>query len=184
MIFLKKAIKALTALICAAALTACGAEGILSPKAPDLNRLFAMKAKITHGEESYTAELNRLTEGKWKMTFSEPYQLQGVSFIYTKDGVFASYEGMNQQVSADCASSLPAVLIKSLETAVLDSNASLRSDENGFILQSGDCLISFAKDEAVPDKFEISKERIFGEITEFKFNENLFSEGQDVVLEP
>lgn len=91
---------------------------------------------------------------------------------------------MNQQVSADCASSLPAVLIKSLETAVLDSNASLRSDENGFILQSGDCLISFAKDEAVPDKFEISKERIFGEITEFKFNENLFSEGQDVVLEP
>lgn len=180
--FFKKAIKILTASLCAIALTACGADGILAPKSPDLNRLFTMTAKITQGEESCTAELNRLTAGKWKITFSEPYQLQGVSFIYSKDGVFASFEGMNQQVSNDYALSLPSVLIKALETAVQDSNAALQYNESGFTLQSGDCLFSFAQGEAAPNRFEIPKERISAEITEFKFNEDLFSEGQDVVL--
>lgn len=181
---IQKVIKSAVVSFCALVLVACGSNGgILAPKAPNLNKTFTMTAKITQGEESCTADLSRTEVGKWKITFSEPYQLQGVNFIYSKDGVSASYDGLSvESLTEDFSSSPTAATIKALENLVQDGNAAVKYNENGFTVQSGDCIMSFPKGESKPDKFEISNEKIFGEITDFQFNDDLFKEGQDVII--
>lgn len=181
---LKKMIKSAVISFCALVLAACGSNGgILAPKAPDLNKLFTMTANITKGEQSYALQLDRTEIGKWKITFSEPYQLQGVSFIYSKEGVSAAYDGLSaDSLTDDFSSSLAAAIIRALETAVLDNSGTVKYNENGFTLQSGECILSFPKSGDKPEKFEIPKEKIFGEITDFRFNEDLFANGADVVI--
>lgn len=180
----KKAIKSAVVSFCALVLAACGSNGgILAPKAPDLNKLFTMTANITQGEKSYALQLDRTEIGRWKVTFSEPYQLQGVSFIYSKEGVSACYDGLSaESLTDDFSSSLAAVIIRTLETAVQDNTGAVKYSENGFTLQSGECILSFPKSGDKPNSFEIPKEKIFGEITDFRFNEDLFSNGADVVI--
>ena len=180
----KKAIKSTVVSVCALVLAACGSNGgILAPKAPDLNKLFTFTANITEGAQSYAAELSRTDIGTWKITFSEPYQLQGVCFVYSGDKVSASYDGLSADSLTDDFSASPvAVMVRALETAVQNQSANVKYNENGFTVQSGDCVLYFPQGESKPAKFEISSEKIFGEITEFKFNDELFKNGEDVVL--
>ena len=180
----QKAIQSAIISFCALVLAACGSNGgILAPKPPDLNKLFTLTANITQGEQSYAVQLDRTAIGRWKVTFSEPYQLQGVSFVYSKEGVSASYDGISvDSLTDDFSSSLAAAMIRELETAVQDRNGAVRYNENGFTVQSGGCVLSFSKNGDKPEKFEIAKEKIFGEITDFRFNEDLFSGGADVVI--
>ncbi len=180
----QKAIQSAIISFCALVLAACGSNGgILAPKPPDLNKLFTLTASITQGEQSYNLQLDRTDVGKWKVTFSEPYQLQGVSFSYSKEGVSAYYDGLSaDSLTDDFSSSFIAVMVRSLESAVQDGNGTMRYNENGFTVQSGECVLSFPKNGDKPNKFEIAKEKIHGEITDFRFNGDPVSGGADVVL--
>lgn len=180
---IQKAIKSTVISVCALILAACGSNGgILAPKAPDLNKLFTFSAKITEGEQSYTAELSRTEIGKWKVVFSEPYQLQGVGFIYSGDKVSASYDGLSADSLTDDFSASPvAVIVRAMESAVQNQSPSVKYNEDGFTLQSGDCILFFPQGESKPARFEIPAEKIFGEITDFKFNDDLFKNGEDIV---
>lgn len=180
----QKAVQSLIISICVLALAACGSNGgILAPKPPDMNKLFTFTAKITQGEQSCAVQLDRTGEGKWQITFAEPYALQSVSFTYSKEGVSASYDGVSvQSITDDFSSSFIAVMVRALESAVQDGNGAVRYNENGFTVQSGECILSFPKNSDKPDKFEIAKEKILGEITDFRYNGELSSGGADVIV--
>ena len=180
----QKAVQSLIISICVLALAACGSNGgILTPKPPDMNKLFTFSANITQGEQSYSVQLDRTDAGKWQVTFAEPYTLQGVSFSYSKEGVSADYDGISApSLTDDFSSSFIAVMVRSLESAVQDGNGAVRYNENGFTVQSGECILSFPKNSDKPNKFEIAKEKIQGEITDFRFNGDVVLSGADVVV--
>ena len=180
----QKAVQSVIISICVLALAACGSNGgILTPKPPDMNKLFTFTANITQAEQSYSVQLDRTAAGKWQVTFTEPYTLQGVSFSYSKEGVSVDYDGISvDSLTDDFSSSFIAAMVRSLESAVQDGNGTVRYNENGFTVQSGECVLSFPKNGDKPDKFEIAKEKIHGEITDFRFNGDVISGGADVVV--
>ena len=180
----QKAVQSVIISICVLALAACGSNGgILTPKPPDMNKLFTFTANITQAEQNYSVQLDRTDAGKWQITFTEPYALQGVSFTYSKEGVSADYDGISvESLTDDFSSSFIAAMVRSLESAVQDGNGAVRYNESGFTVQSGECLLSFPKNSDKPNSFEIAKEKIRGEITDFRYNGDVGFGGADVVV--
>lgn len=182
--FLKKALRTGFISVCALILAACGSNGgILTPKAPDLNKCFDMTAKITQGEQHCTAKISRSGIGTWNVTFTEPYPMQGVTFSYSKEGFSATLDDLSaEKLTDDFSNSMTGVIISALETFVQDSSAAVSYTENGFTAQSGECILSFPKGSVSPEKFEIPKEKITAEISDFEIKGDIFKNGAEVVI--
>ena len=73
-------------------LTACESQNLLSPKPPDLNKLFTFSASISCETGNFSALFTRTAMGSWDITLTEPYELQGITFSRTKEGIKASLE--------------------------------------------------------------------------------------------
>lgn len=165
------------------ALTACENGGILAPKAPDLNKQFEMTAEVVWGDSSFTVMASRVFLGKWRVVLNEPYEVQGVTFDYSKDGFTAALEGVGDEVlTSDFSSSPIAAMIDALENAVQDSNAAVTYLDGGYRVSSGDCVLSFEQGSSAPVGFEIPKEKISVRITDFTIKGDIFKDGADVVI--
>lgn len=175
----------LAAFSAAAALTfsACGAGGLLSPKAPELNKKFEMTAEVTCGNSSFTANFSRLNVGSWEVTVTDPYEVQGLSFAYSGGTASASFDGIAaEQLTDDFASSPAGKVISAVENAVQDKTASVSFSDDGLIVQSGECIMAFSEGSSVPSALDLPQSRISAKITDFKVTGEIFPDGVDVIV--
>ena len=173
----------LAAFSATAALTfsACGAGGLLSPKAPELNKKFEMTAEVTCGDSSFTANFSRLNVGSWEVTVTDPYEVQGLSFAYSGGTASASFDGIAaEQLTADFASSPAGKVISAVENAVQDKTASVSFSD--LIVQSGECIMAFSEGSSVPSALDLPQSRISAKITDFKVTGEIFPDGVDVIV--
>ena len=83
----------------ASILTSCEGESLLSPKPPQLNKLFSFSASISCGSGDFSAVFNRTAVGSWDITLTEPYELQGITFTCDKEGVRAALGELSAEPS-------------------------------------------------------------------------------------
>ena len=164
-------------------LTSCESGGILAPKAPDLNKQFELTAEVAWGDSSFAVTASRVSVGRWNVVMNEPYEIQGVSFGYSKDGFSALMDGVGEEeLTSDFSGSPIAVMIDALENVAQDTNAAVVYLDGEYRVSSGDCVLSFEQGSAAPVGFEIPKEKISGKITDFKVTGDIFKDGADVVI--
>lgn len=164
-------------------LTSCENGGILAPKAPDLNKQFDMTAEVTCGDSSFAFTASRISVGRWKVVMNEPYEVQGVTFSYSKDGFTAALEEVGEQeLTSDFGSSPIAAIVSALENAVQDPNGAVAYDDKGYKVSSGESVLSFEQGSSAPTGFEIPKEKISGRITDFAVTGEIFKDGADVAI--
>lgn len=180
---LKRIVFSAAALIAALSLTACEGQNLLAPKPPELNKLFKFSANITCDTGGFSALFSRIAIGSWEVTVTEPYELQGITFTYTKGNAGASLDGLTAEaLTSEFSSSPVACIAEALENAVQDGMASVVYADNSYTVHSGDTVLSFPQGSNVPGGFEIADKQIKGEITEFNVIEEIFKDGADVVL--
>lgn len=180
---IKKVIGFTAASACALVLSACGSSGILAPKAPDLNKQFDMTADVVCGDSSFSLTMSRTSVGRWRVVLNEPYEVQGVTFGYAKDGVTAALDGVGvDEITSDFGASPIAVMINAFESVIGDNNAAVTYLDGGYRVSSGDCVLSFENGSSNPVGFEIPKEKISGKVSEFTVTGELFKDGADVVV--
>ncbi|MBD5104869.1 MAG: hypothetical protein HDT47_08425 [Ruminococcaceae bacterium] len=180
---LKRIVLSASGLIAALSLTACEGQSILTPKPPELNKLFEFSANITCDTGSFSALFSRTAIGSWEVTVTEPYELQGITFTYTKGNAGASLDGLTaDMLTSEFSSSPVACIAEALENAVQDGLASVVYADNSYTVHSGGTVLSFPQGSNVPGGFEITDKQIKGEITEFNVTEEIFKDGADVVL--
>ncbi len=164
-------------------LTACEGQNLLSPKPPELNKLFTFSASISCDTGNFSALFTRSAMGSWDITLTEPYELQGITFSRGKDGAKASLADLSAESLANEFSNSPLTYITdSLESAVQNGNASVVYGDQSYAVNSGDTVIYFQQGSAVPCAFEIPEKQIKGEITEFNITGEIFRDGADVAL--
>ncbi|MCM1054629.1 MAG: hypothetical protein NC394_03815 [Bacteroides sp.] len=180
---IKKALAAAFAFITVLTFTSCGAQKLLSPKPPDLNKLFTFSANVSCGASSFSALFSRAAIGCWEVTVTEPYELQGITFTYTKGKAGASLDGLAAEtLTSDFSSSPVACIAEALENAVQDGLASVVYEDGSYSVHSGGTVMTFPQGSSSPNGFELTEKRIKGEITEFNVVEEIFKDGADVVL--
>lgn len=169
-------------MLCAATLASCsGQSGFLAPSAPNLNKQFTLTAHVTSGDSSFTADFSRTSVGKWQVTVTEPYGVQGVSFAYSGGSAAASFgEFSADALTADFAASPPALMISALEDTVQDTAAAVTYQSDTYTVQSGSCLLNFRQGSAAPIAMELPN--LKAEITDFKITGELFSGEADVIF--
>lgn len=173
----------LAALLSVFSLLLSGCEGsLISSKAPDMNKQFEMIAKITCESGNFTVRFSRSGIGKWRAYVLEPYEVEGVSFVYDSVNSASMGELQAEALTADFLFSPPAIFIRSAEKVILDANAAVRYNDSGFTVTSGDVILSFAQNGSAPDKIEIANEKITAEISEFQITGEIFGDNEDVVL--
>ena len=179
--FPKIILKCGAAAICAAALSSCSGQGFLAPSAPNLNKQLEMTASVTCGDSSFTAQFVRSSIGKWQVTVTEPYEVQGVSFAYSSGAVSASFGELSAEtLTADFAASPPALLISAFENTVQDNNPSVAYQQNTYTVLSGNCLLTFNQGSAAPIALELPE--LTAEITDFKITGDIFPGGADIIV--
>lgn len=180
---IKKLLITAAAIIGILSLTACEGQTLLAPKPPNLNKLFSFTASISCQKGDFSAMFSRTAIGNWEITLTEPYELQGVSFSYSKNGVTATLDELSASPSMSDFSDSPVTYIAdALETAVQNSAASVVYGDASFAVNSGDTVMYFEQGSSVPNAFEIADKSIKGEIGEFNITEEIFKDGADVVL--
>ena len=178
---LKVLLKCLAAALCAVSAASCSGQSFLAPSAPDLNKQFQMTAHVTSGDSVFTADFARTSVGQWKVTLTEPYEVQGVTFTYSGGNASASFgEFTADTLTADFVSSPPALMISALENIVQDAAASVAYQADTFTVQSGSCLLTFTQGSAAPTAIELPN--LKAEITDFKITGDIFPDGADVVI--
>ena len=179
---IKILLKGTAAILCAAALASCSGQSFLTPSAPNLNKQFTLTAHVTSGDSSFTADFSRISVGKWQVTLTEPYEVQGVSFTYSSGVASASFgEFSVNNLTADFAASPPALMISALEDMVQDSTAGVTYQSDVYTVQSGSCLLTFPQGSAVPIAMELPN--LKAEITDFKVTGDLSHSDVDVVVD-
>lgn len=179
--FPKVILKCAAATLCAASLASCSGQGFLAPPAPDLNKQFTLTAHVTGGDSSFTADFSRTSAGQWKVTVTEPYEVQGVTFSYSGGSVSASFGELTAEaLTADFAASPPALMIAALENTIQDSTASVSYQADAYTVQSGSCTLTFAQGSAAPIAMELPN--LKAEITDFKLTGDIFPDDPDVVV--
>lgn len=180
---LKKIALTAAAVIGAISLTACEGQNLLAPKPPNLNKLFSFTASVTCETGDFSALFSRTAIGNWDVTITEPYELQGISFSYTKNGIKASLDELSAEPPVTEFSGSPVTYIAdALEAAVQDGTASVVYGDGSFAVNAGDTVMYFEQGSGVPNAFEITSKQIKGEISEFNITEEIFKDGADVVL--
>lgn len=181
--FFKKIFFVSAAVISALSLSACEGQNLLTPKAPELNKLFNFSANVICDSGNFSAAFKRTAIGEWEVVMTEPYELQGIVFSYSKGAVNASLEDLNaESLTKDFADSPVVSIIEGLESAVQDGGASVIYGSDNYTVNSKGAVMSFPQGSGVPNGFEISEKRIKGEITEFSITDEVFKDGAEVVL--
>lgn len=179
----KKTVKCAAVSGLALILSACGSGGILAPKAPDLNKQFEMTADVVWKDGSFSVTMTRISAGRWQAVMNEPYEVQGVTFAYSKDGAAAELDGIGaDSLTSDFCFSPVAVIIDAVEGVIRDTGAAVNYLDGGYRVSSGDCIIAFEQGSSAPVGFEIPKEKISGKISSFTVTGELFKDGADVVV--
>jgi len=164
-------------------LTACEGQSLLAPNPPNLNKLFNFSASVSCDTGDFSALFTRTAIGNWEITLTEPYEVEGITFSYNKEGVKANLEELSANPSLSDFSGSPLTYIAdSLEAAVQDGTASVVYGDSSFVVNSGDTVMYFEQGSGVPNAFEIPEKRIKAEISEFNITEEIFKDGADVVL--
>ena len=168
--------------LCAVALASCSGQSFLAPSAPNLNKQLEMTANVTCGDSSFTAQFVRSSVGKWQVTVTEPYEVQGVSFVYSSGAVSASFGELSAEtLTADFAASPPALLISAFENTVQDGAASVAYQQDTYTVLSGNCLLTFNQGSAAPIALDLPE--LTAEITDFKITGDIFPGGADVIVD-
>ena len=174
-------LKCSAAMLCAVSLASCSGQGFLAPHAPDLNKQFTLTAHVTGGDSSFTADFSRTSAGQWQVTVTEPYGVQGVTFVYSGGSVSAAFGELTADaLTADFAASPPALLISAFENTVQDSEANVSYQADTYTVQSGSCTLTFAQGSAAPTAMELPN--LKAEITDFKITGDIFPGGADVMV--
>lgn len=180
---LKKLLLTAAAIIGAISFTACEGQNILAPKPPNLNKLFNFTASVTCEKGDFSALFSRTAIGSWDITVTEPYELQGITFSYTKNGVTANLYDLSAEPTATEFSGSPITYIAdALEAAVQDGTASVVYGDGSFAVNAGETVMYFEQGSGVPNAFEIPAKQIKCEISEFNIADEIFKDGADVVL--
>ena len=175
----KVLLKCAAVTLCAVSLAACSGQGLLAPSAPNLNKQFQLTARVTDGDSAFTADFVRTDVGKWQVTVTEPYEVQGISFTYDRGSASASFGELTADLlTADFSASPPVLMISAIEKTVQDSAPSVSYQQDALTVQSGDCTITFQ--QGVPTKLALPG--LTAEITEFAVTGDVFPGGVDVVV--
>ncbi len=181
--FFQKIIRCTVVSVCALALAACGSNGILAPKAPNLNKQLEMTADVSCGDDNFSISLSRNAIGKWQAVLLEPYEVQGIGFNYSRGEVSASLEGISaEKLTSDFDSSPLGIIISSLENALQDNNGTVTYADGGYTVRSGDCILAFEQGSAAPISIEISKARISAKVRDFTVKGDILKDDPDVML--
>lgn len=179
--FPKVLLKCGAATLCALALASCSGNGLLAPSAPNLNKQLALTARITADGSSFTADFTRTGIGKWQMTITEPYEVQGVTFTCTGGSFSAGLDDLTAEaLTAEFAASPPALIISALENTVQDSAPSVAYQKDTFTVRSGNCTLTFQQGSYAPIALELPD--IKAEITDFRVTGDIFPEGAGLVV--
>lgn len=179
--FPKVILKCCAAALCAFALASCSGNGLLSPSAPNLNKQFTLTARVTSGDSSFTADFTRSGVGRWQVTVTQPYEVQGVSFVYSGGKVSAAFGELTADaLTVDFAASPPGLMISAIENTVQSGENSVAYQQDTFTVQSGSCLLTFQQGSSVPIALELPN--LKAEITDFKVTGDIFPEGADVYI--
>ena len=103
----------------------------------DLNRLYSVTAEICYGENTSIANLSRLGNGAWEITFTAPEALSGMTITYLNDSAEITYKGLNFSLPKE---NIPAAAIAETLTKALDNAAS--SSEVVFTAKKGKTVAS------------------------------------------
>ena len=178
---LKVVLKCGAALLCAVSLASCSGQSFLAPSAPNLNKQFQMTARVTSGDSTFTADFSRTSVGRWQVTVTEPYEVQGVTFTCSGGNASASFgEFSADTLTADFAASPPALMISAMENTVQDGAANVAYQSDTFTVQSGNCLLTFQHGSAAPIAMELPN--LKAEITDFRITGDIFPDGADVIV--
>ena len=179
--FPKAILKCGAATLCAITLASCSGQGFLAPSAPDLNKQFTLTAHVTCGDSDFTADFTRSNTGKWQVTLTEPYEVQGVTFTYSAGKVSAGYGNLTADaLTADFADSPPGLIISAFEDTVQDSSPSTSYQKEAYIVRSGSCTLTFAQDSGAPILMELPN--LKAEISDFKITGDILPEKSDVII--
>lgn len=172
-------LKCAAATLCAVSLASCSGQGLLAPSAPDLNKQFKLTARVTDGDSSFTADFTRTGVGKWQVTVTEPYEVQGVCFTYSGGTASAGFGELTADaLTADFSASPPALMISAFEDALQDKAPSVTYQQDALTLQSGDCIITFQ--QGAPTALKLPG--LTAEITGFAVTGEISPGGVDVIL--
>ena len=179
--FPKAILKCGAATLCAVTLASCSGQGFLAPSAPDLNKQFTLTAHVTSGDSDFTADFTRSNTGKWQVTLTEPYEVQGVTFTYSAGKASAGYGDLTADaLTADFAASPPGLIISAFEDTVQDSAASTAYQKDTYMVRSGSCTLTFAQDSGAPILMELPN--LKAEISDFKITGDILPEKSDVII--
>ena len=179
--FPKLAYKCAAAILCAVSLASCSGQSFLTPSAPNLNKQLALTAHFTSGDSSFTADFVRTSVGKWQVTVTEPYEVQGVTFTYSGGNASASFGDFSADtLTADFAASPPALIISALENTVQDNAANVTYQADTYTVQSGSCTLTFPQGSAAPVAIELPE--LKAEISNFKVTGEIFPDDVDVIV--
>ena len=180
--FPKVILKCCAALLCVFSLASCSGNGLLAPSAPNLNKQLTLTARITTDEGSFTADFTRSNIGKWQVTVTEPYEVQGVSFACDHGSFSAALGDLTADtLTVDFAASPPALIISAFENTVQDSAAAVSYQADTYTVRSGDCTLTFKQGSPAPIAMELST--LKAEITDFRITGEIFPDGVDVVVD-
>lgn len=179
--FPKAILKCGAATLCAITLASCSGQGFLAPSAPDLNKQFTLTARVTSGDSAFTADFTRSNAGKWQITFTEPYEVQGITFNYSSGSASATFGDLTADaLTADFVASPPGLIISAFEDTVQDSNPSISYQKDAYTVRSGSCTLTFAQDSGAPIAVELPN--LKAEISDFKITGDILPGKSDVIV--
>ena len=179
--FPKAILKCGAATLCAITFASCSGQGFLAPSAPDLNKQFTLTAHVTSGDSDFIADFTRSGVGKWQVTLTEPYEMQGVTFTCSPGKTSATFGDLTADaLTADFACSPPWLIIAALEDTVQDTAASIAYQKDTYMVRSGNCTLTFSLDSGAPVAMELPN--LKAEISDFKITGDILSDGADVII--
>ncbi|MGN0596177.1 MAG: hypothetical protein ACI4J1_02460 [Ruminiclostridium sp.] len=177
-------LSALAALGALLLFTSCLGE-ILKPQPPDMDISYKIGAEITFDDFEAKAELQRQSQGKWKIAFSEPYALSGLTLAFDSGEITAELEGITAEVTeSESYTNLASIILSALDNAATGEGFDIVTTDDIIQLSGkteyGDYTLKFDKASKTPVSLAIDGRKISVAFSDMEKTER---EDVDAVLE-
>jgi len=129
--------KRITALFFAAGImlvmtAACSGYIKVNPDNLGLNKAYVFNANIDYDDFNAKASFKRINESHWEINLSEPYALNGLSFVYKSDRISSSFGNLSAEYSAGAESeAIYKLMSDAFENAFCGAGGTVREAEAG-----------------------------------------------------
>ena len=164
---------ALAAILAILLCTSCTGE-ILLPQPPDMDTMYKIGAEITLDDFEAKAIIERHGEGKWTVSFEEPYALSGLVLKADGGEISAELDGITAAVTeSEGYTGLMTVILSALDNAAVGEGFQLVTTNEIIQLSGkteyGDYTLKFDRSSKSPVSLDIDGKNIkveFSDMTE------------------